>query len=336
MIRSSVVAVLLGITIALAGCAGRSVDEDLLPTRVPTLDPHSLALAAETALAELEPTATDTPLPPTAVPEPTATDTPLPPTAEPEPTTEAEADDTETLEPSSADLETEGITGTEDITATTVVTVEEDINIESDGQTVEDETVIETATITATEPITTTLPDIDVQDAITATESLTETATPQPTEDSAAEPTPTQTAIPLPTATASPQPAEPPADEADGAAEEVDPVLAGLPDSLLAAMAEADPDRGETLSLSAGCIGCHALDPNQFMAGPTWHNMAEIAATRVEGESAGLYLYRSIMEPNAYIVEGYQPNIMLQIYDDTLAEQDLADIIAYLLTLRSR
>ncbi len=116
----------------------------------------------------------------------------------------------------------------------------------------------------------------------------------------------------------------------------MDPALAGMPENLLAAMADADPDNGEMLTLSTGCTGCHSLDPNQFMAGPTWYNMAETAANRVEGESAGLYLYHSIVEPNAYVVENFQPNIMLQIYNDTISQDDMADIVAYLLTIRGR
>ena len=101
-------------------------------------------------------------------------------------------------------------------------------------------------------------------------------------------------------------------------------------------MAGADPYNGETLTLSTGCTGCHSLDPNQFMAGPTWYDLAAVAASRVEGQSAGLYLYSSIIDPNAYVVEDYQPNIMLQIYNETIPEGDLADIIAYLLTIRGR
>jgi hypothetical protein len=46
-----------------------------------------------------------------------------------------------------------------------------------------------------------------------------------------------------------------------------------------------------------------------------------------------MYLYTSITNPNAYIVEGYQPNVMIQTYGQTLSDQDLADILAYLLTL---
>ena len=131
-----------------------------------------------------------------------------------------------------------------------------------------------------------------------------------------------------------PTPAATPTEPAPEAAAEQDSTLDGLPDNLLAAMADADPARGEQLTLTNGCIGCHALNPNQVMAGPTWHNVGATAATRVEGESAALYLYNSIFHPNDYVVEGYMPNIMLQIYEQTLSDQDVADIISYLLSLQ--
>ncbi|MFN2204257.1 MAG: c-type cytochrome, partial [Caldilineaceae bacterium] len=125
-------------------------------------------------------------------------------------------------------------------------------------------------------------------------------------------------------------------DTAGEPAGNMDPKFAGMPPSMIEAMANADPRHGEMLTLSSGCTGCHSTDPNMLMAGPTWYNISANAPTRVAGESAGLYLYTSITDPNAYIVDGYQPNIMLQTYKDTLPEQDLADIIAYLLTIRGR
>jgi cytochrome c551/c552 len=108
-----------------------------------------------------------------------------------------------------------------------------------------------------------------------------------------------------------------------------------LSPGVAAALLRADPMRGQQLTLSSGCIGCHSLDPNQVMPGPTWRNIGNVAATRVPGQNAELYLYNSIIHPNDYLVEGFLPNIMLQIYQDTLSEQNLADLIAYLLTLKN-
>ena len=300
MRRLGTLAVALGITIILAACGGRAVDEELLPTRVPTFGPADFAvtLAATPALpptvTPLPPTPTSLPVVELATAEPEATEV-LTPTVEAEAT--VEPTDTETLTP----------------------TVEIEVTAEPD----------ETVTPAATEALTPTI-------EATATAEPDETVTPAATEAL----TPTVEAgglLPSPTpsrVSSTPTPAATPTEPAPEAAAEADPALAGLPDDVLAAMTDADPARGEQLTLTNGCIGCHALNPNQVMAGPTWHNVGATAATRVEGESAALYLYNSIFHPNDYVVEGYMPNIMLQIYEQTLNDQDIADIIAYLLSLQ--
>src|SRR5215204_2139860 len=38
-------------------------------------------------------------------------------------------------------------------------------------------------------------------------------------------------------------------------------VTAGLPADFAAALAAADPSKGETLALTNGCVGCHSTDP---------------------------------------------------------------------------
>ena len=46
--------------------------------------------------------------------------------------------------------------------------------------------------------------------------------------------------------------------------------------------------------------------------------------------SASAYLYDSIVHPTDYIVEGYAPS-MAQDFGQRLTQQELADIVAYLL-----
>ena len=184
-------------------------------------------------------------------------------------------------------------------------------------------------------------PEPAATEAAAATATPGPTATPAPTE--AAEPTamvaptatPEPTTAPAPTAT--PEPTAAPATAADSGASDssgADSEFAGVPEGVAALIPSADVARGEQLTLQNACIGCHNLNPDLPMAGPTWHNVAETAATRVEGESAPAYLYNSIVHPNDYVVEGYAPGVMIQTYGDTLSDQDLADIIGYLLTLK--
>lgn len=108
-------------------------------------------------------------------------------------------------------------------------------------------------------------------------------------------------------------------------------IFAGLPADFADALAAANPDNGTNIALTSGCIGCHNLDPTVQMTGPTWHNVGDTAVSRVPAESPALYLYHSIVDPNLYVVPNYPANIMPQTYADTLSQEQLADLVAYLL-----
>lgn len=130
-----------------------------------------------------------------------------------------------------------------------------------------------------------------------------------------------------------PAAAAPTAPAAPTAADAAAAVQSAAPADLITLLASADPARGERLTIANGCIGCHSLDPNRRMVGPTWHDLAETSRTRVAGQSAEQYLYTSIVQPDAYIAPGYLPNIMVQNYGRRLSEDNLADIVSYLLTV---
>ncbi|WP_343403545.1 c-type cytochrome [Caldilinea sp.] len=108
-------------------------------------------------------------------------------------------------------------------------------------------------------------------------------------------------------------------------------IVAGLPDDVAAALDAADPANGEQISLARGCIGCHALDPNVTMTGPTWYHVGDTAVSRVPGESPALYLYHSIVNPGSFVAPNYPNNIMPANYGEQLSVQELADLIDYLL-----
>ena len=113
----------------------------------------------------------------------------------------------------------------------------------------------------------------------------------------------------------------------------VAPAPAGAPADLAKALETADVAHGQQLTLVNGCAGCHTLDAQQMSVGPTWQGLAATAAGRVAGQEAEDYLYTSIVQPNAYVVLGYRPNVMVQTYGQTLAADDLANVVKYLLTL---
>jgi hypothetical protein len=64
---------------------------------------------------------------------------------------------------------------------------------------------------------------------------------------------------------------------------------------------------------------------------PTWQGISGIAGDRVPGLSAEEYLRESIVDPAAYIVEGYS-DIMPKGFKFLLSEEDIDSLVAFLLT----
>ncbi len=81
------------------------------------------------------------------------------------------------------------------------------------------------------------------------------------------------------------------------------------------------------------CSACHSVTGETSSIGNSLAGVAETAGSRVQGQSAEEYLYWSIVRPGQYLVAGYS-NIMYAEYEDRLEAPDLADMIAYLLTLQ--
>lgn len=97
---------------------------------------------------------------------------------------------------------------------------------------------------------------------------------------------------------------------------------------------------GTTVGASSapGCITCHSVEPTDdplqpSPVGPSHYGVADRAADYVEGMSAEEYLRESITEPDAHLVEGFQPGVMYQNYAEDLTEREIDNLVAYLLTL---
>lgn len=75
------------------------------------------------------------------------------------------------------------------------------------------------------------------------------------------------------------------------------------------------------------CASCHE---GEGLLGPNLADYRTVAGDRVDGESAEEYTYWSIVRPTRHVIQGYS-NVMYQEYEDVLTEQDIADLIAYLL-----
>ncbi len=95
-------------------------------------------------------------------------------------------------------------------------------------------------------------------------------------------------------------------------------------------LARADPTRGDELLARFDCVACHRAGAVNGVA-PAFSGIAARAAERRPPLSAAAYLYESITRPQAHIVEGFV-GAMPQDYAARLTDQQLGDIIAYLLT----
>ena len=99
----------------------------------------------------------------------------------------------------------------------------------------------------------------------------------------------------------------------------------------------ADAGSGEKLfnqsnNEAPACSACHAITGTGSSIGNSLADLAAVAAERVAGQSAAEYLYWSVLRPGQHLVAGYS-NLMYADFEDSLEAADLADLIAYLLTL---
>jgi cytochrome c oxidase subunit 2 len=104
--------------------------------------------------------------------------------------------------------------------------------------------------------------------------------------------------------------------------------------SALAEQASQTPEgRGQALVAANGCAACHSIDGAAGI-GPTWAGLFGHEVRLSDGSTVIAdeeYLARSIREPQAQIVAGFETQLM-PAYDFT--EEQIADIIAYIKTLR--
>jgi cytochrome c oxidase subunit 2 len=85
---------------------------------------------------------------------------------------------------------------------------------------------------------------------------------------------------------------------------------------------------GETVFLTKGCTGCHSrAGVSEGFVGPDLTALADRAGDRVEALSAEEYVRQSVLDPQAYVVDGYDP-VMPVLPVDT---QELDALVEYLL-----
>src|SRR5512134_3037733 len=91
-------------------------------------------------------------------------------------------------------------------------------------------------------------------------------------------------------------------------------------------------DAGEELYAGAGgCTACHGLGtraPNLLTAQGSEGPIGARCGDRVPGEDCKTYIHRSMVEPNAHVVEGFQP--IMPDMSRTLSDAQIWSMVAYL------
>ncbi len=105
---------------------------------------------------------------------------------------------------------------------------------------------------------------------------------------------------------------------------------AGEADAEMAKLPQGNLKKGETLFTVSGCIGCHAQEKDKKLVGPSFYGVYTRAAERKPGYSAKAYIYESIVNPNEFVVQGFQPNLMTQTFAKSLNQQNMADLLAWI------
>jgi mono/diheme cytochrome c family protein len=105
---------------------------------------------------------------------------------------------------------------------------------------------------------------------------------------------------------------------------------------------QGDADKGKGLFTAQGCAACHSLKPDEKIVGPSVAGIDTRAGDRIKAAdykgkatTGEVYLRESIVQTSVYIVPTYPDGVMPKDFGTAkLSAQDLADLIAYLLTLK--
>jgi mono/diheme cytochrome c family protein len=82
--------------------------------------------------------------------------------------------------------------------------------------------------------------------------------------------------------------------------------------------------RGKDLASLNGCVACHTTN-GVDTTGPSWKGLSETRTAE--------YIRQSIVDPNADIVPGFPADVMPKTFGDTLSQDDLDALVAYILSL---
>jgi cytochrome c551/c552 len=113
-----------------------------------------------------------------------------------------------------------------------------------------------------------------------------------------------------------------------GGGEEARPLPETIEGEVTVEQLEGNAESGKALFASQGCTGCHAFEAagSNAEVGPSLDDDLEGHAEDA-GQELDAYVHSSLVNPNAYVVEGYQQGIMPPYA--SLEKQQLADLVAF-------
>jgi cytochrome c551/c552 len=89
--------------------------------------------------------------------------------------------------------------------------------------------------------------------------------------------------------------------------------------------AAGDPAAGKEVFGAAGCNTCHTL-ADAGATGQVGPNLDDV----LQGQDAA-FIHESIVDPDAMVAEGFSPDLMPDNYGQQLSQQELTNLVAYLL-----
>jgi mono/diheme cytochrome c family protein len=89
---------------------------------------------------------------------------------------------------------------------------------------------------------------------------------------------------------------------------------------------------GRQIFIAAGCGSCHVLSKagTGGAVGPSLDDLPQAAGEREPGRSPEEYVEQSLLDPDAYVVQGYQPGVMPS-FEGRLDERQVRALVEYLL-----
>ncbi len=96
-----------------------------------------------------------------------------------------------------------------------------------------------------------------------------------------------------------------------------------------------------SLAGNPGCVTCHSTTAGQTLVGPSLAGIATTAEQTIKlpdyhgkAKTGEERIRECIMDPSAYIVPGFSAGVMPANWGQVLSAQQIADLVAYLETLK--